>query len=133
MPFSCYFFTVLYAQSVYGICYTLYMAYYFDDSKSIEHISKGSTEKTLLRIAERYLRKNPAHTFTARPYISTGIHRGSDYRYAADFARIYPDAPDGSYVYVRGCYRSSASSELKFLVIPGGPVKIWMNGKLMYA
>ena len=109
------------------------MAYYFDDSKSIEHISKGSTEKTLLRIAERYLRKNPAHTFTARPYISTGIHRGSDYRYAADFARIYPDAPDGSYVYVRGCYRSSASSELKFLVIPGGPVKIWMNGKLLYA
>ena len=89
-------------------------------------------ESTLELIANRYIKANPQNEYTARPFLTDEIIRNSDYRYTADFARIFPDAPNGSYVYAWGKYSAAEDGALKFTLIPKGPVKIWMNQDLVY-
>jgi rhamnogalacturonyl hydrolase YesR len=106
---------------------------YFDPSDSIARFSQGNAEITVKAVAERYLKANPRHDYTARPYSTRGIIRNADYRYTADFAAIFPDAPLGSYVYAWGVYEAALDDALKFVLIPAGPVKLWINGTMLYA
>ena len=92
----------------------------------------GRIEKTLKRIADRYIKANPQNGYTARLFLAGEIIRNRDYRYTADFARIFPYAPNGSYVYAWGKYSAREDGTLKFTLIPKGPVKIRMNGEHIY-
>jgi rhamnogalacturonyl hydrolase YesR len=95
--------------------------------------SQGNREVAVRAVAERYLKANPPRGYTARPYSTRGIIRNADYRYTADFAALFPGAALGSYVYAWGVYESAAEDALKFVVIPAGPVKLWVNGAMLYA
>ncbi|MDR0374537.1 MAG: glycoside hydrolase family 88 protein [Treponema sp.] len=106
---------------------------YFDPAASIARFSRGNGELTVKAIAERYMAANPRHDYTARPYSTRGIIRNASYRYTADFAAIFPDAPLGSYVYAWGAYEAGEDDMLKFVLIPAGPVKLWINGTMLYA
>jgi len=108
------------------------MEKYFNDTASIAHFSKGSIEATLETIACRYTGANPRREYTARPFFTGEIKRNKEYRYEADFEKIFPDASLFSYVYAWGKYFSEADGELKFLLIPKGPVKLWMNDEEVY-
>jgi len=108
------------------------MKRYFNAEEAVALHSDGSIERTLEIIANRYIEANPPNEYTARPFFFNEIRREKDYRYIADFARIFPEAPNGSYVYAWGKYLSGEDGELKFTLIPNGPVKIWMNEALIY-
>ena len=108
------------------------MEKYFIDEKAMAGFSGGNAETILETIASRYMGANPRHDYTARPYFASGIIRNSDYRYTADFSEIYAGADDYCYVYAWGKYRSESDGELKFLLIPKGPVKLWMNNEPVY-
>ncbi|MBO4507319.1 MAG: hypothetical protein J5747_01625, partial [Spirochaetaceae bacterium] len=109
------------------------MAYYFDDSVAVYNQNNGDIKDTLNRISSLYMHRSPAKTFVARPFLNNGIRRGKDYRYCADLNKIYPDADNGDYAYMRGVYTSVAHGAIQFTLIPYGPVKIWMNGKEVFA
>jgi rhamnogalacturonyl hydrolase YesR len=106
---------------------------YFDESLAVSERSGGSISAVLELIAGRYIGANPRLDYTGRPFTAKGVKRNAGYRYEADFSKWFPDAPDGSYVYVWGKYRASEEGYLKFSLIPAGPVKIWMNGEPVYA
>jgi len=108
------------------------MERYFNEKEAVALYSGGSIESALELIASRYIEANPPHEYTARPFFNNEIKRGKDYRYTADFSQIFPDAPKGSYVYAWGKYLAAEDGELKFTLIPNGPVKIWMNKALIY-
>ena len=109
------------------------MGYYFDDSDAVYSASHGDIAHTLSVIAGRYMGENPAAPYTARPFTTAGIIRNKDYRYDFDGNQLFPEAAEGSYVYLWGKIRRSAPGSLRFLVLPRGPVKIWMNGKEVFA
>jgi len=108
------------------------MERYFNEKEAVALYSGGSIERTLEIIANRYIDANPPHEYTARPFFNNEIKREKDYRYTADFAKIFLNAPNGSYVYAWGKYLAGEDGELKFTLIPKGPVKIWMNKALIY-
>jgi len=103
------------------------MERYFNGEHSIAAFSDGKIENVLEAIASRYMGANPAHDYIARPFIKDAIVRNKNYRYEADFAKIFPSAALGSYVYAWGKYEAADAGSLKMSLIPYGPVKIWMN------
>lgn len=109
------------------------MSYYFDDAAAVCNLNNGDIKDTLNRIASLYMHKSPAKPYVARPFLNSGTRRGKDYRYCADLNKTYPDAENGAYVYMRGVYTSAAHGSIQFTLIPYGPVKIWMNGKEVFA
>jgi len=104
----------------------------FDAEDAAALYTGGNTEAALLLIANRYMEANPQNEYTARLFLTEGIKRNKDYRYTADFSEIFPHAPHGSYVYAWGKYPALEGGELKFTLIPRGPVKIWINGESIY-
>ncbi|MDR0655036.1 MAG: glycoside hydrolase family 88 protein [Treponema sp.] len=109
------------------------MGPYFDEYRAAGYGGGGSVEKTLELIANRYIGANPRFDYTARPFTTAAIHRNGTYRYDADFEKIFPRAPLGTYVYAWGKYRAEEKGSLQFILIPRGPVKILMNGETVYA
>jgi len=109
------------------------MERYFDTKDRAALYSGGKIETTLELITNRYIGVNPQYDYTARPFLPGEIIRNKDYRYSADFAQIFPSAPNGSYVYVWGKYWAKEGGELKFTLIPKGPAKIWMNQIQIFA
>lgn len=104
---------------------------YIDIQNSISTLP-GGTAHMLAVIAERYMSENPAAEYTERPFSSLDICRRSNGRYFIDCNAVFPETHGGSYVYVRGLYWSDSSSELKFVLVPSGPAKVYMNGTAVY-
>ncbi len=109
------------------------MAYYFDDYSDIFRQSQGDIKHTLSVMADRYMGANPESEYTARPFTKCGVMRNKDYRYVFNGNEFFPDAENGSYVYLWGKIRRETVSKLRFTLIPYGPVKIWMNGREAFA
>lgn len=109
------------------------MGYYFNDLDAVYSRSHGDIAQTLAIMAGRYMGENPEELYTARPFTTYGIIRNKDYRYTFDGNALFPDAADGSYVYVWGKIRQQGAGKMRMLLIPYGPVKIWMNGKEAFA
>jgi len=105
---------------------------YFNGNDAVVLYS-DKIETTLELIANRYINANPKLDYTARPYLLGEIIRNRDYRYTADFSSIFPNAPCFSYVYAWGKYHAGEDGDLRFILIPKGPVKIWMNQAEAYA
>jgi len=110
----------------------MHEVHYFDQEKAIAQFAGGNIETVLETVACRYIGANPRYEYSAFPFFTGGIIRNKDYRYEADFAKIFPDAPLGSYVYVWGKYRAEVEGALTFTLIPSGPVKLWMNGEKIF-
>jgi rhamnogalacturonyl hydrolase YesR len=108
------------------------MGRYFDEAESIGRRNGGDIEKTLTVIAGRYMGANPPYPYTARPFTTQGLIRNRDSRYEADFFSIFPEAPQGSFVYVWGKYPAETDGTILFTLIPWGPAKIWMNDEKIY-
>ena len=98
-----------------------------DMAKSMAKASEVETSKA---IVERYLCLHGEGAYTYRPFVRQGIYRRKDYRYHADLNSLQPDAALGAYSYIWGTYETSTSMNLRFALIPYGPVKIYVNGTL---
>ena len=75
------------------------MGHYFNDDECMATVAGDCVEKTLEVISSRYLKLNPRGTVTFRAYSHSGILRGEDYRYHADFAAMFPEARDEQCVF----------------------------------
>ena len=113
------------------------MGYYFDDHLSMHAAvgggpGAGAPETILKRvleiIAQRYVGANPPEPMTYRAFNKGGILRGKDYRYHADFAKIFPDARPEQRVYAWSKYWADAPVELKADVSCLGPMSVHLNG-----
>ncbi|HWL14928.1 MAG TPA: glycoside hydrolase family 88 protein [Opitutus sp.] len=108
------------------------MGFYFEDHQSMFAQAGLQVERTLDVIVRRYRGHNPPHPPTFRAYRRTGIVRGQDYRYHADFNAEFPQAPDGAYVYAWGRIWSEGESEIKFDVSCHCPTVVYRNQQCVF-
>ena len=88
----------------------------FDEEDAIDAYSNRSIEYVLETVAARFMGANPRCEYVARPFFAgKAIIRNKNYRYEADFDKIFPQAALGSYVFARGKYRAEEEGELKFV------------------
>ena len=103
------------------------MGFYFEDHQSMYAQAGMQVESTLDTIVRRFRGQNPPHAPSFRPYAREGIMRGKDYRYAAEFNREFPQAPNGAYVYAWARIWADAKSELKFDLSVHCPTVLYIN------
>ncbi len=120
------------------------MGYYFENHLSIHAaiggnavglgagVSKKGVEQALNTIMRRYVGHNPPHPMTYRAYSRRGIMRVQDYRYHADFAKIFPEAKAEQLVYAWSKYWADTPIELKFDVSCFGPMTVYLNGNIVF-
>jgi unsaturated rhamnogalacturonyl hydrolase len=108
------------------------MGYYFEDHQSMFARVGWQVEKTLDAIVRRYVGQNPPHPLTFRAYSRRGILRGKDYRYCADFNKVFPRAEREQFVYAWARYWADTATELKFDVTCFGPIMIYCNGQAIF-
>jgi len=108
------------------------MGYYFPDHKSLFARVGADLDAALECIIRRYIGANPPHGLTFRAFDTRGIVRGPDFRYHADFDRIFPNAKPGQFVYAWAKYFSESPSELKFDVNCRSPMVIYCNGIVVF-
>jgi rhamnogalacturonyl hydrolase YesR len=108
------------------------MGYYSPDHKSFFSHAGWQVDKTLAAVAGRFVGHNPPHPCTFRAYHLGGILRGDDFRYQADFNKIFPTAKIGHFVYAWAKYWADAPSELKFDVSCASPTLLYCNSKVVF-
>ena len=108
------------------------MGFYFENHASMYARAGMQVEKTLEAVVRRFMGQNPAHPPTYRAYHRRGILRGKDYRYTADFSRIYPDAHLGQVVYAWAKIWSEGDCSIRFDVNCHSPLLIWRNGEQIF-
>ncbi len=91
-----------------------------------------NVEQTLAAIARCYVGSNPPHPVTFRAYSRSGILRGRDYRYEADFNKLFPAAGLERFVYAWSRYWSDSPAALMFDVSCLGPVVVYCNGEVAF-
>jgi rhamnogalacturonyl hydrolase YesR len=108
------------------------MGYYFENHQSMFAQAGWQVERTLDSIVKRYVGQNPPHPPTFRAYCKRGILRGRDYRYCADFDKVFPGAKPEQLVYAWAKYWTDRPSELKFDVTCFGPITIYCNRQVVF-
>jgi len=108
------------------------MGYYFENHQSMFAATGWQVERTLDAIARRYVGANPPHPMTYRAYSKRGILRVKDYRYHADFSKVFPEARAEQLVYAWSKFWADGPTELKFDVSCFGPMVVWLNGEVVF-
>ncbi len=108
------------------------MGFYFEDHQSMYAQAGMQVEKTLDTIVRRYRGVNPPHAPSFRAYAPTGIVRGKDYRYEADFNTVFPKAAAGSFVYAWARIWSDGPAELRFDLSVHCPTVLYVNQACFY-
>lgn len=105
----------------------------FDSDDGISTVGRD-TLYTIKTIAENYIHINPYIEFTMRAVSTDGFYQdGTDGRYIFDLDKKFPDAPMGSYSAVMAkFYIENAKKPLNMSVNCFGPVKIYLNGELVF-
>lgn len=98
-----------------------------DRSKSMAQATEVQSAQAIIR---RYLSKHGQGSYTYRPFLKRGIYRRENYRYLADLKLLLPEAQLGSFSCIWGTYAAGEAMSLRFALIPFGPVRIFVNGKL---
>lgn len=91
------------------------------------------TEQVLRKIARQYQRNNPICPLRYRAFYSGGIRRGEDYRYHADFDRLFPECAMGDGAVARCVYRAAADETIGMTVRLMGRVRVSLNGTEVFA
>ena len=108
------------------------MGYYFENHLSMYAATGWQVEQTLNAIVKRYVGNNPPHPMTYRAYSRQGIRRVRDYRYHADFAKVFPEAKDEQYVYAWAKYWSDGPATFMADVSCFGPMVVYLNGQIIF-
>jgi rhamnogalacturonyl hydrolase YesR len=95
-----------------------------------KHMGTASDQEAARTIASRYLSVHERGGYTYRPFMKRGIYRREDYRYLADLKVLLPDAKLGTFSYLWGRYQAPMVMNLRFALIPYGPIRVFVNGVL---
>lgn len=77
-----------------------------------------------VRIADAYMKRNPACKTDFKAFYSGGIRRGSDYRYEADFNVLFPEAKNGDTAEAVCAYIAAEDSSIGMNVTLFGPLEV---------
>src|SRR5262245_43831409 len=105
------------------------MGYYFENSQSMFAQAGMKVQHTLSAVIRRYIGTNPPHPLTYRAYSRRGILRVEDYRYYADFSKVFAEATNEQSVYAWGKLWADAPGPLMFDITCFGPMVIYVNGQ----
>jgi rhamnogalacturonyl hydrolase YesR len=105
---------------------------YFAPHESMQANLGGDTAAAVTAIARRYIGNNPPCSPVWRAYRKSGITRGADYRYHADFNAIFPEAKIGELVYAWGKMWCPCERRLLFDVNCNSPMVVWCNGERVW-
>lgn len=108
------------------------MGYYFENHLSMFATTGWQVDKTLNAIVRKFVGNNPPHPMTYRAYSRRGILRVKDYRYEADFSKIFPNAKDEQYVYAWAKFWSDAPATFMSDISCFGPMVIHLNGNVIF-
>lgn len=89
-------------------------------------------KEAMTTIARHYIGMNPARPPAFKAFNRSGILRGSDYRYTADFNKIFPDASPGSIIYAWARIWAGEAHEIRFDVDCHCPVTVYVNGEKFF-
>ncbi len=79
-------------------------------------------------IAKRYMRENPICPLLYRPFYDGGIRRGKDYRYHADFDKIFPTSRRGDEVHLQCIYKAAGKETIGMTLTLFGGMSLRVNG-----
>ena len=108
------------------------MGYYFDDSQSINAYEGTDPQAIISSLAYRYMGQNLKHGLYYRAYTNNGIVRTTDYRYLADFNKIFPDSKDKECVWAFTKFYSAGKSSFGWDINCFGPMVVYVNGEVAY-
>ncbi|HVT81288.1 MAG TPA: glycoside hydrolase family 88 protein [Phycisphaerae bacterium] len=108
------------------------MGYYFENHLSMFAATGWQVKETLNAITRKFVGNNPPLPMTYRAYSRQGILRGKDYRYEADFSKVFPAAREEQYVYAWAKFWSDAPATFMADVSCLGPMVIYLNGAVIF-
>lgn len=89
-------------------------------------------EEKIRLLAEKYINDNPPAPLKYRAFYSGGVVRGSDYRYDADFNRIYPNAAYGDKAELICKYDAPRDTALGMRITLYGRMKLELNDETVF-
>lgn len=90
-------------------------------------------KKIAQKIAYRYMELNPEEPLIFRPFNSSGIVRGKDYRYNADMNTLFPSSVIGDNAFVRCDYLSDCDTSIGMSISLFGKCELSVNGKKIFS
>lgn len=102
------------------------MKAYFESKNGLQ--KQDTTESVMHRIADRYMRENPAHPFMYRSFSEDGFKRDAEARCILDFNAKFPDAKMGEYAYAVSKMVCREKGTVFLFVDIKCPAEIFVNG-----
>lgn len=108
------------------------MSHYLDEEESIAFRCGIEPTRVLETIASRYVGDHPAVPFVFRAFNRTGFRQLIDGRYDLNLGEKHPDARQGQYAYAFAKMWSGKEAFWEAALSCYGPVRVYVNGQLLY-
>ncbi|MDF2936994.1 MAG: hypothetical protein K0Q90_2367 [Paenibacillaceae bacterium] len=108
------------------------MPHYVEEEESIAFRCGTEATQVLETIASRYIGDHPAMPFVFRAFNRTGFRQLADGRYDLNLGEKHPDARRGQYAYAFCKVWSGKEAFWETAVSCYGPVRVFVNGRLLY-
>ncbi|WP_179091737.1 glycoside hydrolase family 88/105 protein [Paenibacillus borealis] len=110
-----------------------YIPEYFPDHDCIAKYNAGKIENVLAAVASRFIGAYPPQPPVYRVHSQNGFKRLRDCRYDMNLEERLPELEAGQFVYVWGKLWSDNEVEAPFSVSCYSPVKVYINGRLVFS
>lgn len=84
------------------------------------------------KLADRYIADNPKEPLCFRAFYRGGILRGDDYRYHADFNRLFKASRMGDTAHLRCIYKSDCDGEIGLSLTLFGSAQMYVNKEMVF-
>ena len=108
------------------------MAAYMDASKTAAYLYGDDPEKIIRLMADRFQANHPAEPFVWRTWDERGIQADRAAGYHMNFGERFPDSRAGQIAFAAAELYCAAAKNSNFTVQCHGPVKIFLNGELVF-
>ena len=109
------------------------MQSYIDYENSAAYAYADDTAAVLALLAGRFIGDNPPAPYVYRAFHEQGIPCDTKARYRLDFDARFPGSADESIVWAAGGLWCPAARPSAFVVTCFGPVRIYLNGELVFS
>jgi rhamnogalacturonyl hydrolase YesR len=108
------------------------MADYLEPRESIRYWMGDDDRAILTTLANRYIGANPEVPFALRAFSDEGVLQTDDGLYDLDLSGRLAAARQDDYAYALGLVWSDDERSLDTVMMPFGPIRLYVNGELLY-
>jgi len=100
---------------------------------SVEHTCSiaGSEQEVIRVIANKYIKNNPAKSFSYRAFSTEEFKRNAAGYFQLDFDKKFPEAQNGEYAYAFSQFFCSSEGNYNFWIGTHNPAEVYVNGELV--